>query len=170
MGHRSTLAAFGAGRAALCAGMALCALCSCGADQSSRAEEGAAGEDAGSAELQGDEQVAAENLERAYLDAGFLTVDTDAEARCLATGVVDRLGVRSLQRYGILTEDLAAELVYEGVMDTGDAEAFVDVLVGCVGHGALVEDMVAPEELDETDDYVRRCTEAVTESEVRLPP
>lgn len=154
-------------RSAVCMTVALATMCGCTGGPSTESEEGAPRDNAAGAELRGEEQVAAGNLRRAYLEARFLTVDTDREAECLATGLVDRLGLPSMKRYGMLGEDLAASLEYGGALALDDAETHVDVLLTCVEHSALVQDMVAPEELAMPDDYVRRCVNAVTEREVR---
>jgi hypothetical protein len=106
-------------------------------------------------QLHGDEKRAAENLERAYLRAEFLTSGTDTEARCFATTLVDRLGLRSMRWYRMVREDLSARVGFRGYLDPNDAEAYAGALVQCLDYKDIVEDMVAPNDSPMSDSYVR---------------
>jgi hypothetical protein len=147
------------------------ATASCADDHATGGSDDSAGQELATSpqpvELRGEEKVAADNLRQALLRDDFLTIDTDAEAACFGTGLVDRLGVPSLERYRILGPGLAARIDLRGDLDRLGADAFADVLLDCVSYESIVRLMVAPEEAPMPDDYVRHCTEAVTADDVR---
>jgi hypothetical protein len=75
-------------------------------------------------------------------DAGMTTrrpVD-DRQTGCVAKGMVDTLGLETLQHYGLLTDELRAGEPIEGVeLKHEDADALAEVFAGCMDLESLME-------------------------------
>jgi hypothetical protein len=121
------------------------------------------GESATVSRLTTQEQKAVANLKRGI--DGSWGVSPQAST-CMATELVDKLGIEKLKRIGYLRNDLS---FYDSSRDMSkpDANAFVDVELGCMGYKAIVAAMVAPHAPD-SDPYVMRCTRVVTEDDVHV--
>lgn len=94
----------------------------------------------------------------------------DQQTACVADGMVSRLGVPTLQRYELLSEDLRAEESIEGVdLSREDADVLADVFADCIDVEALMErEIVAGIDLprDERRRAVRCVEDAVTAGQV----
>jgi len=101
----------------------------------------------GSSGLSADEQTAADNLAAQIVRSGQVSGESSAQdavtagqARCIAEGAVGRIGLASLQDYGIVTADLKVNKEIQGVAMSGDdASALADVFVGCIDAEGLFE-------------------------------
>jgi hypothetical protein len=113
-------------------------------------------------EFNAHEKTAVANLEQALLNFDILD---SSNARCLATGYVDTLGIEWLQEHGMLERNLSSKQTYfEGAVSKQDANGYYDVYFSCVDYRALVAVMVA-DPPDMKDPYVIRCMNAVSEAE-----
>jgi hypothetical protein len=97
--------------------------------------------------LSADEQTVADNLAAQMVRSGQVSGESSAQdavtpdqATCVAEGAVAKIGVPSLQDYGIVTEDLKVNKEIQGVaMSREDADALADVFVGCIEAEKLFE-------------------------------
>ena len=92
----------------------------------------------------GDDDKARENIKTAVLeeetDLTAGTKPTEEQADCIADGMVDDVGVETLQEYELLDEDLKINDEADPVdMEEGDADALAGVFVDCID----VEEMFA---------------------------
>jgi hypothetical protein len=109
-------------------------LSACGGDEE---------EPGGTSSLSSDEQTAADNLaaqiDRTGSVSGQGTV-TEEESTCIAEGAVSKVGLETLQEYGIVTEDLLVNKDIQGVeMAAEDADELAVVFVDCIDAEALFE-------------------------------
>ncbi len=75
---------------------------------------------------------------------GGATSVTDEQAGCIADGMVERVGVGTLQDYEILDDSLSVDQGIEDVqMSAADADRVADVFLSCVDVEALVEKQFA---------------------------
>lgn len=116
---------------------ALLLLAGCGGDDSPSSGSG----------LSADEQTVADNLAAQIVRSGQVSGESSAQdavtpeqARCVAEGAVTKIGVPTLQDYGIVTDDLKVNKEIQGVaMSRDDADALAGVFVGCVDAEGLFE-------------------------------
>ena len=101
----------------------------------------------GASGLSANEQTAADNLAAQIVRSGQVSGDssdqdavTAEQATCIAEGAVGRIGLGSLQDYGIITSDLKVNKEIQGVaMSADDADALAGVFVGCIDAERLFE-------------------------------
>ena len=83
---------------------------------------------------------------------------------CIATGLVDEVGIERLQSGGALDKNLRVR--DEWHLPRTDANMMADVWLACEDYKLYAAKLVA-EEPDMNDPYVRRCIREVTEADVR---
>ena len=117
-----------------------------------------------SPKLTADEKKAVAGLEQALLKEG--SIDTSI-ATCLATGLVDNLGIAWLQAHGMLRNDLSGKRAYydNDVLSEQEANTYWDAQLSCIDYKTLVASMVA-DPPDMKDPYVLQCVNAVTKADV----
>jgi hypothetical protein len=73
-------------------------------------------------------------------DSGTQLLSMDRkDADCIGTGLVDKVGTASLQKYGMLTEDMKAGTDLSGLkMSKTDAESTTDVVFTCTDVEAMM--------------------------------
>lgn len=96
----------------------------------------------------GDDDKAKENIKSAVLDdeTGLTggTKPTEKQADCIADGMVDDVGVETLQDYGLLDKDLKInEDADPKDMKEEDADALAGVFVGCIDIESMFADQFA---------------------------
>jgi hypothetical protein len=111
----------------------------------------------------GEEDEAKENIKASLLeqegDDMIGTKPTEEQADCISEGMVDEVGVESLQEYGLLTEDLEINEDADPTdMSKDDAEALAAVFVDCVDMEALFAEQLAGAS-DQMTDEQRECIE-----------
>jgi hypothetical protein len=88
----------------------------------------------------------ADSISEAQTSGGPAQLDlTGKEADCIGDGWVDEIGTDSLQKYGVLTEDLRAEKLLTEVdtLSPADATSATSVLFDCADVPAIMKRLVA---------------------------
>ena len=137
------------------AALLLCAA-GCGDNNDGRARHGAT--DNRTAE----ETTAVKRLEKFFSENGYET--TPHIPRCIATGLVNEVGIERLQSGNALTKNLRVR--YEWHLPRDDANTMADVWLRCENYKLYAARVVA-DPPDLKDAYVRRCIREVTEADVR---
>lgn len=89
---------------------------------------------------------------------------TDEQAQCVADGLVDDVGVDTLQKYKLLDDNLEYNSDANPTnMESGDAQTFAKTLVGCVDFKKVFEDSIASSGTDLTDDQKQCVEDAIDE-------
>jgi hypothetical protein len=129
---------------------------SCG-DPTDTGDADGPGEAVSATVLTADEQKAAANLKPMF-------------GVCVATGLVDRVGIEKLREYRLLNDDLSASESEDFSWSERDANTFADVQLECEDYKDFVAAMVNPEgpeaPVPDSDPYISGCTDAVTEADV----
>ncbi|HNJ98893.1 MAG TPA: DUF2510 domain-containing protein [Ilumatobacteraceae bacterium] len=113
---------------------------------------------------------------QAYVDAmvegsaalGNLPFTSD-EVRCMATAVVDDVGVEALQAAGITPDDVraAGDITVAGLVDQAGAEALATDVAGCIDWHAMVDSELAGQnDLGLTTDQMHCIGDRVGESQL----
>jgi hypothetical protein len=97
--------------------------------------------------LSADEQTAADNLAAQIVRSGSISGQgsaegavTEQESTCIAEGAVSEVGLKSLQDYGIVTEELLVNKDIQGIeMSADDGDALAGVFLDCIDAEALFE-------------------------------
>jgi hypothetical protein len=96
------------------------------------------------------------------LSAG--TKVTDAQAQCVADGLVDDLGVEKLQKYKLLDENLEVNNDANPTdMESGDAETLAKTVVGCVDFKKIFEEQLATSGTELSDDQKQCISDSIDE-------
>ena len=106
-----------------------------------------------------DEQEAKDNLKASFTEDDSLGAATEEQAECVANGMVDELGVETLQEYNILDEDLAYnEDPGEVEMSEDDADKASTVVVDCIDLASLFTSEMESSDQGLTDEQ-KECVE-----------
>lgn len=121
---------------------------------------------------QNDEETARANIKEGVLeddDVSGGTPLTEEQAECFADGLVDEVGVDTLQDYGLLDDDLAlVDDANPTNMSAEDARATAGVLTGCVDMVKLLREQIDDQsEVDLTDEQADCIAEAIDQDAIR---
>ena len=113
----------------------------------------------------GDDDKARENIKTAVLedetDLTGGTKPTEEQADCIADGMVDDVGVETLQEYDLLDEDLKINEEADPTdMEEGDADALAGVFVDCID----VEEMFATQFSSGEEELPAEQQECITDA------
>lgn len=101
------------------------------------------GEDEADTGLSAEEQTAADNLAAQIVTSGSVAgrnTVTAVQAGCIADGTVGKIGLKRLQRYQIVTDDLKVNKGIQGVkMRPKDADSLAGVFIDCMDTEKLFE-------------------------------
>jgi hypothetical protein len=107
----------------------------------------------------GDEGKAKEAIAKELMTSGssdFTFEQKDAD--CVAEGLVDKIGVKQLVDYGILTDNMSAEKAPSDVkLSDDDANAAADVFVGCMDVGQVIKDAMGADLTPEISDCLDKA-------------
>jgi len=132
-------------------------LCATGCGDNDHGAHHAAADDPPTAE----EMQATKRLEKS-LAFGYET--TPQIPRCIATGLVNEVGIERLQTGGAL--DKNRRVREEWHLPQTDANTMADVWLGCESYKKYAAKLIS-DEPDMDDPYVRQCIREVTEADVR---
>lgn len=92
----------------------------------------------------------------------------ESEVRCMATAVVDEVGVDALQGAGITPDDVraAGDITVTGLVDQAGAEALADRVAGCIDWNAMVDSELASQDLGITVDQMHCMAQRIGESQL----
>ena len=112
-----------------------------------------------------DEQEAKDNLKASFTEDDSLGAATEEQAECVADGMVDELGVETLQEYNILDEDLAYnEDPGEVEMSEDDADKASTVVVDCIDLASLFTSEMESSDQGLTDEQ-KECVEGAIDED-----
>lgn len=112
-----------------------------------------------------DEQEAKDNLKASFSEDDSLGAATEEQAGCVADGMVDELGVETLQEYKILDDDLKVnEEPGDVEMSADDADAAATVVIDCIDTAELFTDQMADSEESLTDEQ-KECVESAIDED-----
>ncbi|MDO8390581.1 MAG: hypothetical protein Q7V57_08840 [Actinomycetota bacterium] len=110
---------------------------------------------------------------RAYVDAMVEGTSPDSgfnadEARCMATSVVDQLGVDALQAAGITPETVraAGDIDVTGLLTEAGAVTLADSVANCIDWGAMIAGQLDAEDAGITAEQAHCIGDKVGESEL----
>lgn len=121
----------------------------------------------------GDDDKAKENIKTAVLEeegSGLTggTEPTEEQADCIADGMVDDVGVETLQEYDLLNDNLEInDDANPTDMEADDAEALAGVFVDCIDVEEMFADQVSSSEQEITDEQQSCITDAIDEDAMK---
>lgn len=121
----------------------------------------------------GDDDKARENIKKAVLeeDAGGLTggtKPTEKQADCISDGMVDDVGVETLQEYKLLNKDLEIDGDAEPTdMKKDDADALAGVFVDCIDMKQLFADEFSSGSQDVPDETMDCIEKAIDDDAMK---
>lgn len=115
-----------------------------------------------------DDDKARENIRTAVLeeDAGLTggTKPTEEQADCIADGMVDDVGVETLQEYELLNDELEINSDANPTdMEAEDADALAEVFVGCIDVDELFAAQFGSSGQELTEEQQQCITDAIDE-------
>lgn len=115
-----------------------------------------------------DEETAKKNLRASFTENDTIGEATEEQANCMADGMVDELGVETLQEYKILDDDLKVnEDPGDVEMSEDDANKAADVVVGCVDVAEMITEQMASGDDSLTDEQAECIKDAIDEDVMR---
>ena len=120
----------------------------------------------------GDDDKAKENIKSAVLEEETSltggTKPTEEQADCIADGMVDDVGVETLQEYELLNDDLEInEEANPTDMEAEDADALAGVFVDCIDVEEMFADQFAAGEQDLPEDQQECIKDAIDEDAMK---
>ena len=121
----------------------------------------------------GDDDKAKENIKTAVLEEEGTsltggTEPTEEQADCIADGMVDDVGVDTLQRYELLNDNLEInDDANPTDMEADDAEALAGVFVDCIDVEEMFADQFSSSEQEITEEQQSCITDAIDEDAMK---